>query len=244
MYRPHRFSLLLLAALALPLGACSNLQQLSRIGKAPDMSPMETPVNLEGRDATFANMVTMPPANLDDPSTRNSLWRAGTRHFFKDPRASRIGDILTVEISINDSAKVDNTTKRSRTNGADAAISSFPFGLHKSGDLVNLGSNNANTGTGTVDRKENIRLTVAAVVTGLLPNGNLIIQGRQEVRVNFEVRDLTVAGIVRPEDITADNRIQHTQIAEARISYGGRGQITDVQQAPYGQQIYEALMPF
>lgn len=244
MYRPRKYALIILAALALPLGACSNLDQLSRIGRAPDMSPMETPPNMAARDANFSNTIVMPPPNLDDPSARNSLWRTGNRHFFKDPRASRIGDILTVEISINDSAKVDNTTKRSRTNGADASISSFPFGLKKAGDLVNLGSNNANTGTGTVDRKEAINLTVAAVVTGLLPNGNLIIQGRQEVRVNFEVRDLTVGGIVRPEDISADNRVQHSQIAEARISYGGRGQITDVQQAPYGQQIYEALMPF
>lgn len=244
MLRPAPRFVMILAALTLPLAACSNIDQLQRIGKAPKMSPMETPTEMAPPDAAFAQMAARPMPQLDTPNDRNSLWRAGTRHFFKDPRASRIGDILTVEISINDSAKVDNTTKRSRSNGADASIESFPFGLKKSGDLVNLGSNAANTGTGTVDRKESINLTVAAIVTGVLPNGNLIIQGRQEVRVNFEVRDLTVAGIVRPEDISADNRVMHTQIAEARISYGGRGQITDVQQPPYGQQVYDALMPF
>lgn len=230
--------------LAAPLAACGSMQQLSRVGRAPKMSPIEAPTQLPPADAAFAPTTPAAPEAGEQASSRNTLWRSGTRHFFKDPRASRVGDILTVEISINDSAKVDNTTKRSRNNANDAAIESFPFGLKKSGDLVNMGSNTANTGSGTVDRSESINLTVAAVVTKVLPNGNLVIQGRQEVRVNFEVRDLTVTGIVRPEDISSNNRIEHTQIAEARISYGGRGQITDVQQPPYGQQIYEAIMPF
>src|SRR5690606_18596536 len=150
----------------------------------------------------------------------------------------------TVLIDINDKAKVDNSTTRSRDNSNKAAIPDFPGGLDKVGNLVDLGSSTANKGSGSVNRSEAISMHVAAVVTQVLPNGNLVIRGHQEVRVNFEVRDLTVAGIVRPEDIMANNTVRHTQIAEARVSYGGRGQITDLQQPPYGQQLYEILVPF
>ena len=111
-------------------------------------------------------------------------------------------------------------------------------------NLVGLNSDSSNTGTGTVNRSENITLTVAAVVTQVMPNGNLVIQGQQEVRVNNEVRVLNVSGVVRPEDISNNNTIQHTQIAEARISYGGRGQLTDVQQPRYGQQFLDLIWPF
>jgi flagellar L-ring protein FlgH len=111
-------------------------------------------------------------------------------------------------------------------------------------NLVSTSSNTANAGSGKVDRKESINLIVAAVVTQTLPNGNMVIQGKQEVRVNFEVRELTIMGVIRPEDISSTNTIQHTQIAEARISYGGRGQLTDFQQPRYGSQLFDILFPF
>lgn len=229
--------------LALVVSACGTMDRISNIGKAPDLSPIEQQ-QVDAPNRNFERVAIPMPTEGEDPSVRNSLWRTGTRHFFKDPRAARIGDILTVEIAIADRASVDNSTTRSRNNDNSASITAFPFGLNKDGDLANLGSSTANGGSGSVDRSETITLTVAAVVTNVLPNGNLIIRGHQEVRVNFEVRDLTIAGIVRPEDITATNTIEHSKIAEARVSYGGRGQITDLQQPPYGQQLYEIIMPF
>jgi flagellar L-ring protein precursor FlgH len=188
------------------------------------------------------------------PPQANSLWQAGSRSFFRDPRASKIGDLLTVQIAIGDQAKIANTTSRSTTASENANATNF-LGLESRlkgvlpdavdpSNLLKLGSDSANTGTGSVDRSETINLTVAAIVTQVLANGNLVIQGQQEVRVNNEVRELSVSGVVRPEDISNANTISHTQIAQARISYGGRGQITDVQQARYGQQFFDIIWPF
>jgi len=195
-----------------------------------------------------------PAASVQTASTTNSLWRAGARSFFRDPRASRVGDILTVQIAIGDEAKIDNSSSRSRKSSEDSNLTNF-FGLESSlkdalptgadpKSLTNFGSTSAANGTGTVNRSEDIKLTVAAVVTQVLPNGNLIIQGHQEVRVNYELRELIISGVVRPEDITNANTINQKQIAEARISYGGRGQISDVQQPGFGQQIYDLISPF
>jgi flagellar L-ring protein precursor FlgH len=184
----------------------------------------------------------------------NSLWAAGSRSFFKDQRASKVGDILTVLIAIDEKAELSNQTDRSRTSSEKADVTSLLGFEQEAGRLlpggydptkaIGLGSDSSTQGAGSVNRKEKIELTVAAVVTQVLPNGNLVIQGRQEVRVNFEVRDLMVSGVVRPEDISNANEIKHTQIAEARISYGGRGQLTDVQQPRYGQQVVDILFPF
>ena len=150
--------------------------------------------------------------------------------------------------------KFNNTTSRSRTGAEDSGITNL-LGLETAlgkvfsedidpAALAKVGSTSSSTGTGSVDRAEDIDLTVAAVVTQILPNGNFVIRGSQEMRVNYEVRELAITGIVRPEDIANDNTINHTQIAEARISYGGRGHITDVQQPRYGQQVIDILMPF
>src|SRR5690606_32687906 len=159
------------------------------------------------------------------------------------------GDILTVIVTIDDQAKISNQTNRSRESTNQAGFngvlgSIFSKAAPTIDPKIDLATGIGDSGAGSVNRKENLETSVAAVVTQVLPNGNLVIEGRQEVRVNFEVRDLIVAGIVRPEDIHADNTIPSAKIAEARIAYGGRGQITDVQQPRYGQQVLDAILPF
>lgn len=241
---------LAIALLGAALAGCSAADRLANVGKAPPLNPIENPTVQPGYKP-----VTMPMPEPDRAVYQaNSLWRSGGRAFFKDQRAARVGDILTVNINITDKAEVENRTTRSRSNSEEAEMPNF-FGYESAlgkifpeeidpSQLTSLGSTSTSQGNGTVNREEEVQLTVAAVVTQVLPNGNLVIEGRQEVRVNFEVRELLIAGVVRPEDIAAANTINHTQIAEARISYGGRGQITDVQQPRYGQQVYDIIMPF
>ena len=183
-----------------------------------------------------------------------SLWRAGARGFFRDQRARRVGDIVTIEITIADRAKIQNRTVRDRKNGDTMGLAGL-FGVQQRlarvlpgspdpAKLVALDSAAKHQGSGAIDRAETIRLAVAAVVTQVLPNGNLVIRGRQEVRVNFEVREVVVAGVVRPEDIRPDNTVPSDRIAELRVGYGGRGQITDVQQPRWGAQVLDILLPY
>jgi flagellar L-ring protein precursor FlgH len=196
----------------------------------------------------------MPAALPDTNRQPNSLWRPGSRAFFKDQRASQIGDVLTVTISIADNATLNNSTSRGRTTKeSDGAPNLFgfegqlkkilPSGADPS-SLLNVNGSTDNEGTGKIARGETVNLKVAAVVTQVLPNGNLVISGRQEMLVNFEARDLTITGIIRREDIDSTNTISHEKIAEARISYGGRGQITDVQQPRIGNQVLDIVSPF
>jgi flagellar L-ring protein precursor FlgH len=201
------------------------------------------------------------PMPRPEPLVRqaNSLWRPGARQFFKDQRAARVGDILTVNVAVADQAQLADSTTRTRNNseaatipnllgaetviGGTSALGRIFHGIDPK-NAANLSSQGSSAGTGNLQRQETINLKVAALVTQVLPNGNLVIYGRQEVRVNFEIRELDISGVVRPEDITSTNTISHTQIAEARISYGGRGQLTDVQQPRYGQQVFDVLFPF
>ncbi len=243
------------------LTACGAPGRVANIGKAPEMTPIkDVKAPLTQRSISLP-MPSLAPARHE----ANSLWRTGARAFFKDQRAARVGDILTVNIAISDNAQIGNTTTRARTSAEDAGLNNF-LGfeqklrglLHGSatdpdndtrptvtpGTLIGSDSTSTYNGSGTVNRSEAINMTVAAIVTDVLPNGNMVIQGRQEVRVNFEKRELLLAGIVRPEDISSTNVISHTQIAEARISYGGKGQITDVQQPRYGTQLYDIVFPF
>ncbi|GAK32879.1 flagellar L-ring protein [alpha proteobacterium Q-1] len=236
--------------LSASLGACTMGDRLANIGKAPDLAPIE---NVQA--PTRTRSLSLPMMSQDQGvGQANSLWRTGAKAFFRDQRAAQIGDILTVAIEIDDRAEIENETIRSRNNTETAGLDGF-LGFEGKLDkvlpntvnpaaLADFGSTSSSTGNGEVDRSETIDLTIAAIVIDVLPNGNLVIQGRQEVRVNFEVRELLIAGIVRPEDISATNIINHSQIAEARISYGGRGQLSDMQQPRYGQQLYDILFPF
>ena len=236
---------ILLAILALPLASCGTFDRIKNIGKAPELTPMQNPDAVYGKRPVVMPMPVAKPEN----NQANSLWRAGARTFFKDQRATNIGDILTVSINISDSANVRNTTERTRTSAEDSDLTNF-FGLENKlgsitpGSVTSLGSTSSNKGDGSVVRSETINLTVAAVVTQVLPNGNMVIAGRQEVRINHEVRDLLISGMVRPEDISSSNVIAHTQIAEARISYGGSGIISDAQNPRAGQELYDILFPF
>ncbi len=245
----------LLVAMTLPLAACSTVKEAIN---GPQLTPIGYPAALVPQYqqvlAAQTGPVPVAAAPTSQPASANSLWRVGARAFFNDQRASRVGDILTVQIEIDDSANVSNATDRSRSNDSSGGVTNF-FGLESSlgkvlpGGLdptqaVTYGGQFENKGSGTVTRKEQISLTVAALVAQVLPNGNLVIQGRQEVRTNGELRELTVAGIVRPEDISSTNTIKHSQIAEARISYGGRGDISRVNKATAAQTMIETLSPF
>jgi flagellar L-ring protein FlgH len=241
-----------LLALAGMLAGCSTADKLANVGQAPVLTAIKDPTAQAGY-----RPVNMPmPETIVASYQPNSLFSNQARGFFKDQRAHKIGDILTVVVTIDDSAKISNSTSRSRDSENEAGVGGVLGslfggigggvpGLDVSADgSISTRSALSDAGTGSVNRREALETQVAAVVVQVLPNGNLVIEGRQEVRVNFEVRDLIVAGIVRPEDIQADNTIPSSKIAEARISYGGRGQITDVQQPRYGQQITDAILPF
>ncbi len=229
------------------LGACTAAQRLAQIGQTPELTAIENPT----AQVDYRPVVMPMPEPTVASYQANSLFRTDARGFFKDQRARQVGDILTVKIIIADKAQIANQSTRGRsssnTGGIGGVLGSI-FGavvpdVISSADIdVSSGVNDS--GTGSVNRSETLETDVAAVITQVLPNGNLVIEGRQEVRVNFEVRDLVVAGIVRPADIEADNTIQSSKIAEARIAYGGRGQITDVQQPRYGQQVLDAILPF
>jgi len=229
------------------LANCAALERLTLIGEQPPLSAIENPTAQTGYKPVQMPMPAAQPVSYNP----NSLWRNGSRAFFKDQRAHQIGDILTVKVNITDKAAIANETQRSRTNKEDSGVTDFigsatitPPPKLLPGRIFTADSTGSSEGKGSVNRQEALTTNVAAVVTQLLPNGNLVVEGRQEIRVNFEVRELIVAGIVRPEDIESDNTIESTKIAQARIAYGGRGQITDVQQARYGQQVLDVLLPF
>ena len=236
-----------LVAVATLLDGCTALDRLINIGEQPKLSAIDNPTAKAGYKPVQMPMPTPQPATYNP----NSLWRNGSRAFFKDQRAHQVGDLLTVVVNINDTAQFANETQRSRNNKTDSNVTNFfgknnfPLGnVPVPGTLLNADSTASSDGKGSVNRTEALTTNVAAVVTQILPNGNMVVEGKQEIRVNFEMRELIVAGIVRPEDIQSDNTIDSHKIAEARIAYGGKGQITDIQQERYGQQLSDILLPF
>jgi flagellar L-ring protein precursor FlgH len=243
-------ALTLLALFGLSLAGCNSAQRISEIGRPPALAPIENPTQTAGYQPVSLPM-PQPELTRSEP---NSLWRSGARGFFKDQRAKELGDILTVIIDLDEKAELSNETERTRDNSESAGLPAFggmenqlgrffPDGFDPA-NLVDGSSASSSTGTGAITRSEKVEVRVAALITDILPNGNLVIQGRQQVRVNYELRELTVSGVIRPEDIAPDNTVAHDQIAEARISYGGRGQIMDVQQPRYGQQLFDIVAPF
>jgi flagellar L-ring protein precursor FlgH len=229
-------------------GGCAGIDRLSQIGEEPKLSSIENPTTQPGYKP-----VQMPMPKPETVSYNpNSLWRNGSRSFFKDQRARQIGDLLTVTVNITDQANFANETQRSRSSTEDSGITAFLgsslFGQRAQsvlpGRFLTADSTMGTDGKGTITRQETLQTNVAAMVTQVLPNGNLVVEGKQEIRVNYEKRELIVAGIVRPEDIQSDNTIDSSKIAQARIAYGGHGEISDIQQPRYGSQVMDVLLPF
>ncbi len=232
------------------LGGCSTADRIAKIGEVPEMTKIANPMTDPGYQPVSLPMPK--PQNIKPQ--QNSLWQSDRVTFFKDQRASNIGDIITVAIEIKDEATLENDSERSRSSDESAALNAL-LGLEASlnrllpeavdnTNLTNFGGNSSHVGSGTIEREDEVILRLAALVTQILPNGNMVIHGKQELVVNFEKRILQIDGVVRPEDISVDNTIDSDQIAEARILYGGQGQVMDMQQPRYGQQLYDIVFPF
>ena len=236
-----RFAAIALAVAA--LAGCNTLTRLSEVGGGPELSKITNPTARPSYRPVSLPM----PAPRQAEVNPNSLWRAGARAFFKDQRAKEVGDILTVSLDLADSATLANTSTRARDDDETASVTGLlgledeftkmlPEGLDNATMLAFDQTHNT-SGIGAITRSETIALSFAAVVTQILPNGNLVIMGRQEVRVNAEMRELMVTGVVRPEDIDSTNTVAHEDIAEMRVAYGGRGTMSDLQQPRWGTQI-------
>ncbi len=243
MRKPFMISMALIGG----LGACARMDH---IGKPPDFTPATENSEHVAMLWPGLPMYSQPQRAVDGAS----LWSGEQKSLLGDRRAMRKGDILTVVIEIDEEAEISNNTKRSRS-GSEALAAPHLFGLPQRvdpelpdgaslGEAVAIESDSDSAGQGSVKRSEKLTLRVAATVVDVLPNGVLSITGSQEVRVNFEIRELLVSGYVRPDDISRQNEITYDKIASARVSYGGRGQITDVQQPRYGQQVLDVLLPF
>ena len=236
----------LMISLCLLLAACGDL---NRVGRAPEFSPMQ---NSYEHSAMYSDL----PVSTEEsgPTDQSSLWTSQRSSLLGDHRAQRRGDILTVVVEIDDQAQFSDTTGRSRSGSENMGMPSL-FGIPQrldavlppgasSGSLVSTSSSSTFSGNGSIARNEKVTLRLAVTVVEELPNGVLRIEGQQEVRVNSELRQLLISGYVRPDDISRQNEVTYDKIAEAQISYGGRGLLTDAQQPRYGQQIVDQLAPF
>ena len=241
----------LLLATGLLTGCASTLEKLEGIGKPPDLAKVKDPT----ADPDYKAMTwPLPESPLPAKPQANSLWQPGARAFFRDGRAARVGDILRVKINITDQAEFDNNTTSTRTTqesvaapsffGLEAKLPSVPLVTPNPGSLVDVNGSNNHQGNVTAKRKETVQTQVAAMVTQVLPNGNFVITGKQEFLMNYDIREVSIKGVVRPQDIGSDNTVDSTQVAEARITYGGRGQNMDAQQRRWGSQAIDVISPF
>jgi flagellar L-ring protein FlgH len=235
---------------AVALSGCNAFSRVSQIGETPPLTTIQDPKTQPGYQPVSLPM----PTPIIGERQPNSLWKAGSRAFFKDQRAANIGDILTVLVNFDDKAQFNNETQVQRTTneqdtmpnvlGFEGQIGKIlPKGFNPAKAVDITGATN-NDGKATINRQEQVTLEVAALVTQVLPNGNLVVQGHQEIRVNYEVRDLQVTGVLRPQDISSINTVALDKLAEARVSYGGRGQLTNTQQPRYGEQLLDIVAPF
>jgi len=238
----------LLSSVAVACTSCSTFEQLKHLGETPKLSPVQNPTTEPGYKPVQMPMPTPQPATFNP----NSLWRNGSRAFFNDQRAHQVGDILTVKVNINDTAEFQDQTQLTRSTTEDSQITNFiganaiarPAKAVLPGSLLTADGNTQMNGNGTINRQDQLVTNVAAVVTQVLPNGNLVIEGKQEIRLNSEMRELLIAGVARPEDIDSDNTIELPKIAEARVAYGGKGTLTNIQSQPWGQQVTSVALPF
>jgi flagellar L-ring protein precursor FlgH len=241
-------SVLSVAFGAVFLSGCSTFDRLVNLGEQPPLSSIENPTSQPGYKPVQMPMPTPQPASYNP----NSLWRNGSRAFFNDQRAHQVGDILTVKVNINDTAEFQDQTQLTRSTSEDSELTNFvgantianPAKAILPGSLLTADGNTQMNGNGTINRQDQLLTNVAAVVTQSLPNGNLVIEGKQEIRLNSEIRELLIAGVVRPEDIESDNTIELPKIAEARVAYGGKGTLTNIQTQPWGQQVTNVALPF
>ena len=224
--------LTLVALATISLAGCAARPE--EIGREPVLTPVGAGVT--------PNIVPHHFAGNEPRTAFNSLYQDGSS-LYRDPRAMKAGDVITIIVQMDDKASLGNNTAASLD---DEVANKFNMGLNKAniaGDF-NSSSTTAATGQGQIDRSEKIKVSVGAIVSEVLPDGNLVVSGSQEIRVNYEMRQVYVAGIVRPQDISKDNTISYEKVSEARVGYGGRGRLMEVQQPSWGQQIYNAVKPF
>ena len=237
--------------MATTLSGCGTWDRLKNIGKHPELTPIENPVEVEGYQPVSLPM----PQQMEETAGANSLWKPGASGFFKDQRAQKVGDIITVKVSAQDTAMIESEFEQNRDDNKDSVGVGSLLGYEGNfkdylpdavvpSNLIDITSNREMSGDGKVDRKDKIDMTMAAIVTQVLPNGNLVIEGTQEIRVNYELRQMTVRGVIRRADIQSDNTIESSKIAELRVTYGGKGVVSDVQQPRYGRKVIDVLMPF
>jgi flagellar L-ring protein FlgH len=249
MNTPHAISALLTISLA--LSGCNMAERLSNVGDPPELSQIQNPELVDNY-----HPVSMPmPAPEGRHNSINSLWQRGSRAFFKDQRAFRVGDVLTVKIDYTDTAKIDDKFNPQRNLTSQSALTNFmgyekylpkvfPSTVNKN-DLTNIGPTNTTIDAkGKKERKDTLKLELAATIIQILPNGNMVIQGHQDVRIAGELKTVELKGIIRREDITSDNCITYDKVAEARISSVTKGEISDLNSTPWGQEVLNKVLPF